>query len=64
MKNLGQEESRILADLCNTYNIKPEYLHTLIQIKREYSYKSSARANELRKEIENHIQVWAKSYDG
>ena len=58
MIKLGKDELQILQSLCEKNNVDPEYFHVLIDIKREYSYKSSARSNELRKEMEKHIHFW------
>lgn len=59
MTKLGSEEIKILNKLCKESNVDPEFFHVLIQTKREFSYKSSARSNELRKELEKHINFWA-----
>jgi hypothetical protein len=60
MNRIGAEEEQILKQLCNQHGVNPEYLNILILIKKEYSYKSSAKKNDLRNEIEKHIQLWAQ----
>ena len=60
MNALGEEESKILQELCAKHNVNPDYLRVLILTKKEFSYKSSAKTNELRNEISKLVQLWAR----
>lgn len=61
---LGNEEELLLEQLCEKHNVNPDHLRILIHIKRENSYKTSAKKNELRNEIEKHIELWARKKGG
>lgn len=64
MHKLGVEEEQILRHICNKHLVNPDYLRILIQLKKENSYKSSAKKNELKNEIEKHMKIWAKNEMG
>ncbi|WNR45125.1 DNA modification system-associated small protein [Paenibacillus roseipurpureus] len=64
MNRLGFDEEELLLELCDKYKVNPDHLRILIYLKKEYSYKSASKKNELRNEIEKHIELWSRPKAG
>lgn len=55
-----EEETRLIEEICEKHNLKPEYFSELFNLEKEYANKNMARRAGVFQDLKEMIGSWAK----